>query len=391
MPMRFPVSVLNAATPGLSRGAAALAGGDQAYDYGYDKGVIGQSKVAQMLSSIRANDAAAQAHLADAALKGGEAQIQGDRPSRIADAIADSTGLTRPDVDAYYQYRATGQVPMRDQTIGPPTEEGLGPQPIPKIMPEAMTKIGKAAAQLLPFLTNKGDVGFDSYAKGMGEFRDQGNSDKVIAESLWHQTGTEPRCQGTGANSASEPQSVSKPLRVPKAHSRSIVQGEAPSRRSRCGRRRASSSSQVFHHARQQSTHSACWASFNSTWLTAMPRYGFGDDAWPVARAWVPWRAARRTESSSGPALDLTIECGPMANSYEQRRRHLFQGTALATLTVARRYRFSIVPRPARRAALLNRPHASRLEAAPSRRVRAAATVLAGQRADRLKQLSPAG
>lgn len=163
---------LDAATPGLSKLAAALGGGQQQYQQAFDQEATTQSKLAQALSQIRANDAQAGQHNA-------ETSILQARPGLIDEGVAAQTGSSLPMVQAVQQFIRTGQRPMRDLQ-GPVEESGVGPGQAPIVDDATQSKISMALSRMLPMRTQVKDQGLKDYAEAQGLFANQ-DQDRAAA------------------------------------------------------------------------------------------------------------------------------------------------------------------------------------------------------------------
>jgi hypothetical protein len=187
----FGLGDLNAAAPGLSRLAASLAGGNQAYQQGFDQAATTQSKIAQALAQVQEAHALAAAHQAQADETTLKTKTLAGRPDLFNEQVANNAGTDVPTVNAYRTQLRTGMpatVPM-----GPPTEQGtMGATPLPA---DARTKIGAALQQFLPLLSNNGDLKPDDLAASAKTFRDMGLSDAII-------NGTADRNHVAGAQAA---------------------------------------------------------------------------------------------------------------------------------------------------------------------------------------------
>jgi hypothetical protein len=163
---------LDAATPGLSKLAAALGGGQQQYQQAFDQEAGAQSKLAQALSQIRMQDARANQDNAETGV------LQG-RPAQLDEAAALQSGSTLPMVQAVQQYVRTGQRPMRDLP-GPADEAGVGPGQAPVVDDATQSRISQALQRMLPMRTNLKDTNVDDYAKATGLYRQQDLGDQVL-------------------------------------------------------------------------------------------------------------------------------------------------------------------------------------------------------------------
>ena len=179
----FAPSALSGASGGMSKLAAALAGGGRnSYQDAYDKEATTQSKIAQALSTIRANDAQATYDAARADGERKKAEILGNRGGLFEEQVATAAGVDVPLVRAIRERTRTGvapQVPMGPEA--PDGSMGAGSLQVP---PALATKVGAALQQFLPLLTNSGDLKPDDLAKGAQLFREMGLSDQVIAGAL---------------------------------------------------------------------------------------------------------------------------------------------------------------------------------------------------------------
>lgn len=187
----FGISSLNAASPGLSRLAASLAGGGQAYQQGFDQAATTQSKIAQAMAQIQELQSAAGAHDATAAETRAKTGVLAARPDLFSEQVANAAGTDVPTLNAYRTQLRTGApatVPM-----GPPTEAGaMGATPLPA---EVRTKIGAALQQFLPVLSNTGDLKPDDLAAAAKTFREMGLGDAIL-------NGTADRNRVAGAQAA---------------------------------------------------------------------------------------------------------------------------------------------------------------------------------------------
>lgn len=175
----FGISALDSATPGLSRLAQAFAGGDQAYQGGFDQGLSTQSKIAQAMARIRADDAAAGAHNSIARQNDAETGVLAGRPAVLDEALAAQTNTTSPMVAAFHDYMRTGQQPMKP-AMGPAEEDGTQATQFPVLDQGSLSAIAKAFARQAPMRTNLKDTTPESLAKATGDYRTQDLSDAII-------------------------------------------------------------------------------------------------------------------------------------------------------------------------------------------------------------------
>jgi hypothetical protein len=176
----LPRGMLGAATPGLSRLAAALGGGGQgAYQDAHDKELSLQSKLAQTLAAARESEAQADDYTAKAAHKRAETGFLERRPQLYEEQAALASGTSVPLVQALRKFVATGeraQVPM-----GPPTEDGQMGVGSQQFDPEQQTRVTQQLQRLLPLLAGAGDIKVDDWAKAQGAYREQDLGDQVLA------------------------------------------------------------------------------------------------------------------------------------------------------------------------------------------------------------------
>lgn len=196
----FSVGTLQNATPGLSRLAASIGGGDQAYDAGYDKTATAQSKIAQALASINASNASADAHRSIATQNDAETGVLTNRPAEIDRGVAYQANAPLPLVQAVKDYFTTGVRPMKP-AVGPPTEESADPAAFPVVDDATQSRIAQLLGRTVAQRTNLKDTKPDDLAKAAGEYRGQDLSDAVIA-------GVKPRNVVAGAQAAADGKSL---------------------------------------------------------------------------------------------------------------------------------------------------------------------------------------
>lgn len=182
----FQRGVLEGATPGLSRLAASLAGGDQSRQAGYDAESLNQTRIAQALAQIKAADATANLHQVQADEGRAKLGLLENRPGLAEEQAAYSAGVDVPMVRAIRQKIQTGQAPQ--VPMGPETEDGqMGSGAMP-IDPAVATKVGQALSRVLPLLTNSGDLNPEQLAKAAGAYREQDLSQGIIDGKLSRNT-----------------------------------------------------------------------------------------------------------------------------------------------------------------------------------------------------------
>jgi len=160
--------MIRGATPGLTRLAAALGGGGQFEQQGYQAENEHQSRMMQALAAARKADMDAQVAASEEARKAAQFEAQEraitERRGSFLDSIAARTGSTRPMVDAKLAHIQTGQYPQMD--LQGPTPDGSTLQgPMRPHDPQVETEIGRALSQLLPVMGNRGEVGISDLAK----------------------------------------------------------------------------------------------------------------------------------------------------------------------------------------------------------------------------------
>lgn len=189
----FGIGNLNAAAPGLSRLAASLAGGDQAYQQGFDQAATGQSKIALALAQIHNQNSEAGLHDAMAGETRAKTGVLDRRPALYEEQAANAAGTDIPTIQGFRSQMATGQAPQ--VPMGPPTEGGqMGVGSM--VLPDATrSKIAGALQQFLPLLSNSGDLNPEQLAKAAGIFRENNLSDAII-------NGTADRNRVGGAQAA---------------------------------------------------------------------------------------------------------------------------------------------------------------------------------------------
>lgn len=178
----FGIGNLNAATPGLSKLAMALAGGDQAYQQGFDQAATGQSRIAQAIAAARASDAQTGFHNAQAREENLKADALARRPDLFDEQVANSAGVDIPTVQGYRSQVKTGQAPL--VPMGPPTEDGsMGAGSL--VIPDATkSKLVGAIQQYLPLLANGGDLNPEQLAKANTEYAQNGRLEGILGGTL---------------------------------------------------------------------------------------------------------------------------------------------------------------------------------------------------------------
>lgn len=173
---------LDAAQPGLSRLAAALAGAGNVRQDAENQQIQLRSRLAQEMASARASDAQAAEASARAAEYNAKVGVMNRRPGLYNSQVANASGTDVPTVKGYLSQLETGQAPL--VPMGPPTEAGqMGTGSL--VLPDATkTKLAGAIQQFLPLLSNSGDLSPEQMAKAAGIFRESDLSDRIINGSL---------------------------------------------------------------------------------------------------------------------------------------------------------------------------------------------------------------
>lgn len=173
---------LGGATGGLTKLAAALAGGGASQQDAYDQQMMAQTKLGQALAQMRAHDANAAY---DAARAGTETQKQGilsSRPDLYEEQAALAAGTDIPTLRAFRERTRTGQAPQ--VPMGPETEAGgmgVGSAQFP---PQLQSGLARSLQQFLPLLSNSGDLKPDDLAQAAQVFRGMGLGDQVLSGQL---------------------------------------------------------------------------------------------------------------------------------------------------------------------------------------------------------------
>lgn len=173
----FTAGMLGNAAPGLSKLAAALAGGGQAEQMGFDAQNMQQSKMAQMLAQMEASKASAALHSAQAGEVLSKQRVLEGRPGLYEEQVAATSGVDIPRVQAIRNGLKTGTAPQLE--MAGPTEDG-GPL-MGNIPADQQSNVMRAMQQFLPLLSNSGDLKPDDLAQAANTFRNMNLSDRVIA------------------------------------------------------------------------------------------------------------------------------------------------------------------------------------------------------------------
>ncbi len=171
--------ILSAATPGMSRLAMALAGGDGAYQQGYDQQLGLQSKLAQAMAAARAADANAEESLAKAANERTKTGMLQGRPGLVEELVANAAGTDVPlvrDIRSFVQTGQRQQVPM-----GPETAEGAMGVGSQQFDPAIQSRVARELQRLAPVLMSGGDIKVDDWAKALNQYRGMDLGEDVLA------------------------------------------------------------------------------------------------------------------------------------------------------------------------------------------------------------------
>jgi hypothetical protein len=191
----FSVGMLRGATPGLSRLAQQIGGGDTSYQQGYANELGLQSKLGMQLAQMRNADASARAHDATAQQTGAETAILTDRPNQFREQVANFAGSDGPTVDAYRQKLRTGAAPQ--VPMGPPAEDGTMGVGSQQFDPALQSKLAQAIKQFAPMLFNQKDMKPDDLAQADAIYKNGSLMDAILA-------GTADRNKVGGAAAAIE-------------------------------------------------------------------------------------------------------------------------------------------------------------------------------------------
>ena len=167
---------------GIAQALGSVLGGNAAEQYGADQEMARQTKIAQALATIKASDAAAKLHEAQAADVAAGTQRAAARPGIVDAALAASAGVDVPTLNAWRQRHSTGQAPQ--VPMGPPTEDGSMGQGAFQLPAEASTRIGQALGRFLPASTAEKDINPEQWAKAQGLYQDQDQEAAVAAGTM---------------------------------------------------------------------------------------------------------------------------------------------------------------------------------------------------------------
>lgn len=163
--------------PGMSRLAGALASRGQAYQSGYDQTTMTQGRIAQMLSQMDQNRAAADKAGAEADHKRYETSILQRRPDQFEEQAALASGTDLPMVRRIRESIASGQPPQIE--MAGPTEDG---SPLmADVDPSKVSAVKQALMRFMPMVMNSGDMKIDDWAKAQGAYRNADLGDQVLA------------------------------------------------------------------------------------------------------------------------------------------------------------------------------------------------------------------
>ncbi len=168
---------------GFGRGVAGFAGGAQAEQAGYDAAMQRETRLAQAVAQIKAQEANAERDTALAAETRLKTERLGSRPDIFEEQAALSAGVDLPTLRAVRRSVATGQAPQIE-LMGPATPEGGALMGDLNLSPEVKSRIGQALMRLVPLQTNTGDIKPDDWAQAMGRFADQDLQAKAVSGDM---------------------------------------------------------------------------------------------------------------------------------------------------------------------------------------------------------------
>lgn len=171
--------ILSAATPGMSRLAMALAGGDGAYQQGYDQQLGLQSRLAQAMAAARSSEAMADFNTARAEDERAKTGMLQGRPALVEEMIANSAGADVPMVRAIRSFVQTGERPQ--VPMGPETEDGQMGVGSQQFDPGVQSRVARELQRFAPVLMSGGDIKIDDWAKALGSYRGMDLGDDVLA------------------------------------------------------------------------------------------------------------------------------------------------------------------------------------------------------------------
>lgn len=163
----FNTSMLNAATPGMTKLAMALGGGGNAYETARDNEIALQSKIAQAMSAQQLNEAKT-AEIDDARARATPESVRRNAMLGYGVPLADEAAVTR--------YFDTGELGGRYAKPGDDVGPVL-PSPDWAKNLDSVRRTIMAATNALTL----GDKNSANVAKATGDFREQALSDAIIA------------------------------------------------------------------------------------------------------------------------------------------------------------------------------------------------------------------
>ena len=171
--------VLRGATSGIGQLLGSLMNGGQAERMGYDNEMASQSKMAQVLAQVQAQQAAARLHDAQAGKASEEAAVLQRRPGIADEVMAATGGVDVPTLNAFRSRLRTGQAPQ--VPIGPPDETGGMGQGSAQFGAETSSRLGQVLTRLLPILNSENDLNPEQYAKAAGLYGEQDLQGDMLA------------------------------------------------------------------------------------------------------------------------------------------------------------------------------------------------------------------
>jgi hypothetical protein len=173
---------LGGASGGLTKLAAALAGGAGSQQDAYDQQMMAQTKLGQALAAMRASDANAAFDTARAGTETQKQGILGNRPDLYEEQAALAAGTDIPTLRAFRERTRTGQAPQ--VPMGPETETGQMGSGSAQFPPQLSTGLARSLQQFLPLLANSGDLNPDQMASAAESFRGMGLGDAILAGQM---------------------------------------------------------------------------------------------------------------------------------------------------------------------------------------------------------------
>jgi hypothetical protein len=161
---------------GLGKLASSIVGGQSAYDQGMEEGATAQSKIAQALASIRANNASADLNTIKADAE--REALNRQKPDAIRDNVLTRFGVPANEGAAVDSFLNTGKLGGKYEQV--PDDLGGGPYLPQPSWAKDLGSIGQAIAGMNEAIT-LGDKSVENVAKAEGLRRNSRLSDAIIA------------------------------------------------------------------------------------------------------------------------------------------------------------------------------------------------------------------